>query len=270
MKRGLFVIVLMLICSAAFSQRYYWQSQPGKKKLYKYITVDGGVGLRMYFGDIQQPGAVFNKPKLAYGLGVKYQWRPRLSLAAQFEGRGYKGYREHGGYPDALDQMDGKLWGGHMSVNFHWLKWEDFSSRSFTDRDPVTKGSAYIGAGFGGSMFTASYTSRVYEKMTVTYTDTVTMRDTSVTDFFPVDNSGSAGGFGMYVPIVFGVNYRFNPSLHIGYEMMYQLYINKNLDALATKKFDALFPMMVRVGYTFGQAKRKGEMKLKKKSGRRK
>ena len=64
----------------------------------------------MYSGDIQQKGALFNPLKLAYGLGVRYQYRPKLGFALHAAGRGYKGTANHGGLPDALDEMNGKMW----------------------------------------------------------------------------------------------------------------------------------------------------------------
>ena len=259
---SILLIVFIGCVSTSLSQSYYWQSGSKTKKI-QNLSVDGGVGLRMYFGDIQQKGSVFNKPKLAYGLGVRYQMRPRLGFALNLEGRGYEGNAEHGGFPDAVDKMTGKLWGGHIMVQYSWLKWEDFTRKMFTDRDPVTKINMYTGVGFGGAMFTASYTSRTYK--TQTFQDTLG-KDSIV--FLPVDASGSAGGFGMYVPVVLGVRYRFSPSLSLGLELTRQFYITKNVDALATKKFDGMGTAFLRLSYTFGQSKRKGESKKVNKKGK--
>lgn len=245
--------------SASFAQGYPWQGST-KKKHISYLSVSAGPGFRMYYGDIQQPGALFNKVKLAYGLDVRYQWRPRWGFVGQFAGRGYEGKREHGGYADALDQMTGSLWAGQVQVQYNWLKWEDFTKRQFTERDPVTQSNAYVGVGFGMSQFTASFTSRTYQVATAT--DSLGNDSTYA---FPVDNSGSAGGIGMFVPISFGYRYRFNPSWSLGGEIQYQIYINKNLDAVASKSFDGMATLMVRVGYTFGQTKRKGDQKVKRK-----
>ena len=76
----------------------------------------------MYFGDIQKDGAVYNPVKLAYGVGVRYQMRPRLGFVIEGEGRKYRGKAEHGGFPDAIDEMEGSLWGGHVAVQYSWLK----------------------------------------------------------------------------------------------------------------------------------------------------
>ena len=87
------IIVILLFLGLSLpsiSQGYYWQSGSKEKKL-KNLSVNGGVGLRMYFGDIQKKGSVFNKPKLAYGIGVRYQMRPKFGLSLGLEGRGMKG-----------------------------------------------------------------------------------------------------------------------------------------------------------------------------------
>lgn len=251
------------IMAIGFSQSYYWQSAGKGPGFVHNISVDGGVGARMYFGDIQQKGAVFNKPKFAYGLGVRYQMRPRLGFGLQLEGRGYEGNAEHGGFPDAVDKMTGKLWGGHVSVQYSWLKWEDFTRKQFTDRDPVTKTNVFVGTGFGGAIFSSSYTSRTYK--TQIFTDTLGQDSTG---YIPVDASGSAGGFGMYVPVMIGGRYRFSPRLYAAIELTRQIYITKNVDALATKKFDGMGTATVRIGYTFGQNKRKGDAKKVTKKGK--
>ncbi|HAW20046.1 MAG TPA: hypothetical protein DCX14_07690 [Flavobacteriales bacterium] len=259
------IIVILLFLGLSLpsiSQGYYWQSGSKEKKL-KNLSVNGGVGLRMYFGDIQKKGSVFNKPKLAYGIGVRYQMRPKFGLSLGLEGRGYEGKAEHGGYPDAVDQMTGKLWGGHLMVEYSWLKWEDFTRKQFTDRDPVTKMNMYLGVGFGGALFNSSYTSRIYESFVVT--DSL---GADSTFFSPVDMSGSAGGFAMYVPVSLGFRYRIKQNIAVGFELQRQFYISKNVDALATKKFDGMGSVLVRVHYTFGQSKRKGQTKKVSKSGK--
>lgn len=258
MRILLLIVALLALVLETDAQGYFWQST-AKKRHYKYLTVDGGPGLRMYYGDVQQPGALFNKVKVAYGLGVRYQWRTRVGFAAQFGGRGYAGKREHGGFPDAIDEMTGSLWEGQLHINYSWLKWEDFTQRHFTERDPVTKINAYVGTGFGGSQFTASYTSRTYQ--------VATAQDSLGNDSiytYPVDNSGSSAGVGIFVPVVFGMRYRFTPAWSLGAEWQYHFYISKNLDALATNKYDGMATVMVRLGYSFGQTKRKGNMKIKR------
>ncbi len=258
------IIILSFTCfvPSLNAQSYYWQSASKVKKI-QNLSVDGGVGLRMYFGDIVQKGSVFNKPKIAYGIGLRYQMRPNLGFALNLEGRGYEGIAEHGGFPDAIDQMTGKLWGGHLMFQYSWLKWEDFTRKMFADRDPVTKINLYSGVGFGGGLFTASYSSRTYK--------TQTLKDTLGQDsivFLPVDTSGSAGDFGMYVPIVFGARYRFSPRVSLGVELTHQFFITKNIDALATKKFDGMGTLFVRLSYTFGQKTKKGDVKKVTKKGR--
>lgn len=252
---AIFFCLFVLLVLNSSAQSYYWQSA-GKTKKIQNLSVDGGGGLRMYFGDIQQKGSVFNKPKLAYGIGVRYQMRTKLGFALNLEGRSYEGNAEHGGFADAVDKMTGKLWGGHLMVQYSWLKWEDFTRKQFTDRDPVTKINMYMGLGFGGALFNSSYSSRKYS--TQTFTDSLG-RDSSV--FVPVDASGSAGGFAMYVPVSLGVRYRFSPSLSLGMELVRQFYITKNVDALATKKFDGMGTAMLRLNYSFGQKKPKGNAK---------
>ena len=222
----------------------------------------------MYTGDIKTDGSLFNKWKLAYGLGARYQWRPKIGFALELAGRSYEGEKDHGGYEDALDQMTGKLWEGNLTFQYSFLRWEDFTARQFTDRDPVRKTNGYVGVGFGGALFSSSYTSRMYVKQTVTWVDSITMISTDTTIFVPIDNSGSGGGFGMYVPVVFGMRYRFTPAWSLGFEMQYHVYITKNIDALATKKYDGMFTAFARVGYTFGQKKRQGDVKKFSKKGK--
>ena len=69
------------------AQGYYWKNA-GKKKYIQNLTVDAGLGLRMYSGDIQQRGSLFNPMKLAYGLGVRYQANERFGFALNGAGRG--------------------------------------------------------------------------------------------------------------------------------------------------------------------------------------
>ena len=263
MIRG-FITILFLIglINSSNAQSYYWQSGTKGKKI-QNLSVDWGVGLRMYFGDIQQKGSVFNKPKLAYGIGVRYQMRPRIGFALNLEGRAYEGNAEHGGFPDAVDKMTGKLWGGHLMVQYSWLKWEDFTRKMFTDRDPVTKINIYTGVGFGGALFSASYSSRTYK--THTFQDTLG-KDSIV--FLPVDASNSDGDFAMYVPVMIGARYRFSPRLSLGLELTRQFYISKNVDALKTKKFDGMVTAFLRVSYTFRQKTKKGEAKKVNKKGK--
>lgn len=261
MRILLLIIIVVGLQVEANAQGYYWQSGT-KEKIWKNFTVDAGVGGRMYFGDIQQKGAIFNPIKLAYGAGVRYQWRPRFGFTANFEGRGYRGKAEHGGFPDAIDEMTGNLWGGNVQAEFSWLRWEDFTKRQFTDRDPVRKTNMFIGAGFGVSMFTASYSSRTYTRQVVT--DSLG-RDTTL--FTPVDASGSSGGIGMYVPVTLGGRYRFSPRLCLGFEFQRQIYITKNIDAYPSKGYDGMGLFLVRLGYTFAQNKRKGDAKKIGKKG---
>src|SRR5688572_23176026 len=188
MRQFFSTILLLFAANVLLAQGYYWQSA-SKKKHINYLSVEGGGGLRMYFGDIQQQGQLFNKPKLGYQFGARYQWKPRLGLALQLGGRAYQGNIRYA-YPGATAHLDGKLWEGQFVIQFNWLKWEDFRVRMFTDRDPVTKINSYIGAGFGGSLFNASYTSNY-----------ISSADTLVGEY----EAGSAGGFGMYVPVEFGI-----------------------------------------------------------------
>lgn len=255
-------LIILFGVNYAHGQGYYWQGGSKESKL-KNLTLDAGVGGRMYFGDIQGKAAVYNPVKLAYGAGVRYQMNPRLGFAGQFEGRGYRGRAEHGAFPDAIDEMTGNLWGGHILIQYSWLKWEDFTQKQFTDRDPVTKINLFLGAGFGGAMFNSSYTSRTYKRTPVVDS---TGKETNV--FLPVDASGSAGGFAMYVPIQFGVRYRFTPNIHIAGELTRQVYITKNVDGIVSGQLDGMGIFMARIGYTFGQNKRKGDTKKIGKKGK--
>lgn len=244
---SLTLLLFLLINGSLWAQGYYWQSA-SKKRHISYVSVEGGGGLRMYFGDIQQPGQLFNKPKLGYQVGVRYQMRPRFGVALQLGGRSYQGNIRYA-YPGASAHMDGKLWEGQLVFQFNWLKWEDFTVRMFTDRDPVTKLNSYLGAGFGGSLFNASYSSNY-----------ISSADTLVAEY----EGGSAGGFGIYVPVEFGVRYRFNPRWSIGMELQYHIYFTNNIDALASKERDAMGAMMFKLGYSFGQRSKKGQMKVKR------
>ncbi|GAB4380492.1 MAG: hypothetical protein Kow0075_11800 [Salibacteraceae bacterium] len=259
MLRAIIGALLIWFALDSRGQGYYWQ--PGvKERKIKNLSVDAGAGFRMYFGDIQQKGSVFNPMKFAYGAGLRYQFNPRLGVAGTFAGRGYKGQADHGGFPDAIDQMTGQLWEGNVTIQYSWLAWEDFTRRQFTERDPVTKINLYIGAGFGGSMFSASYTSRKYKTHVVTDS---TGRDS--TFFTPVDRQGSAAGFGMYVPVVGGFRYRIRPQWYVGFEFQRHIYISKNIDALVSKNRDGMATMMIRVGYTFGQRKKLADYRVKTK-----
>jgi opacity protein-like surface antigen len=240
----------------AHAQGYFWQSAQKKTHL-NYFSVDGGLGMRMYSGDIQQKGGLFNPLRLAYGLGLRYQYRPRLGFALHAAGRGYAGKAEHGGFPDAMDQMTGKLWEGCFMVQYSWLKWEDFSQHMFTDRDPVTKANLFIGLGVGGAMFSSSYTSRVYTTFTV---QDSAGRDSTI--FTPIDRAGAGAGFALQVPIAAGFRYRFNPAVHLAFELHYQLYFSDNLDGLVRKRNDGMTLFMVKLGYQFKQTKKKGVMGL--------
>lgn len=193
--------------------------------------------------------------KIAYGLGVRYQATPRWGFALHGAGRGYKGKAEHGGFPDAIDEMEGKLWEGSAMVQFSWLRWEDFTKRNFTDRDPVTKANAFIGVGIGASMFSGSFTSRRYN---VSMTKDSLGRDSAV--YTPIDNSGSGSGVGIHIPLTFGVRYRFNPHWSLSAESQYHLYISDNLDGLQRGANDGMGVILIKLGYTFGQDKKKANL----------
>ncbi len=227
-----------------------------EEKAAEIFTVDAGLGLRMYSGDIQQKGSLFNPMRLAYGVGVRYQPSPRLGFALNGAGRGYKGKSEQGGgFPDAVDEMKGKLWEGNLTVQYSILKWEDFTKRQFTDRDPVTKGNVFIGVGVGGAMFNGSYTSLRYAS--AIGKDSLG-RDSAYT--FPVSSSGSGSGIGIYIPFVFGARYRFDPMWSLGLEMNYHMYLGDNIDGLARGKSDGMSLFILKLGYTFGQNKKKANI----------
>lgn len=251
-----FILILGLSSQDLLGQ-YAWGNAQSKNQFWRYLSVDAGGGLRMYSGDIQQKGALFNPLKLAYGLGVRYQYRPKLGFALHAAGRGYKGKAEHGGFPDALDEMNGKMWEFNTTVQYSILRWEDFNKRKFTERDPVRKTNVFIGAGAGGALFNGSYSSRKY--VTQTFTDTLG-RDSIV--FNPVDNSASGAGFAFYVPVMIGGRYRFNPSWYMGFEYTYSLYFSDNLDGLKRGFNDGMSLFHVKLGYMIGQSKKKGQIGL--------
>ena len=246
-----------------YAQGYFWQSGQ-KKQNWRYLAFDIGPGLRMYSGDIQQKGGLFNPMKIAYGLGARYQWRPKWGFALHAAGRRYAGKAEHGGFPDALDQMTGRMWEFGVSAQYSLLRWEDFLVRSFTDRDPVRKANVFIGVGGGFSLFNADYTSRKY--VTQTFQDTAG-RDSLA--FIPRDASGSGTGFAFSLPITVGGRYRFNPSWYMGFEYTYSLYFSDNIDGLERGFNDGMSLFHVKVGYLLGQSKRKGQIGLTPKQKRK-
>lgn len=256
----LLVASLLSLSASVWAQGYYWESA-SKKKRAPYYSFDLAGGLRQYHGDIQNKGSLFNPLKPAYGLGVRYQFNPRWGTALQLSGRGYAGKADRGAAADAVDQMQGKLWDGNLSAQFNWLRWEDFNQRSFTERDPVTKLNLFVGTGFGASLFNSSFTSRYYKSTVLK--DSLGKDTGSIS--IAIDNSGSAGGVGLYVPATLGFRYRFNPSWHLGFEFQHQFYLTKNVDALSSKKSDAMSTFMVRLGYTLAQKKRAGKVKARPK-----
>ncbi len=247
--------MLVSLSLSVSAQGYYWGSG-GKKKHIQNLTVNAGLGLRMYSGDIQQRGSLFNPVKLAYGAGARYQFNPRLGVTLDGAGRGYKGKAEQGaGFPDAIEEANGKLWEANMTIQFSILKWEDFTQRQFTDRDPVTKGNVYVGVGGGAALFNGSYSSLRYA--TATALDSLG-NDSSYT--YPVSASGSGSGFGFYVPFVFGVRYRFDPMWSLETQMQYHMYFSDNLEGLQRGRNDGMTLFTVKLGYTFGQNKKKANI----------
>lgn len=246
--------MLLVLSTSAIAQGYFWESGT-KTKRSKYITVDGGLGLRMYSGDIQSKGSLFNPMKIAYGVGARYQFSPHAAIALQLAGRRYAGRANYGGFPDAVAEMNGSLWEGDLMFQYSILRWEDFTKRMFTDRDPVRKGNVFIGVGAGGALFNGSYNQRVYRSQTV-----VDSLGNDSTFFTPVDASGSGSGFAIRIPIVFGMRYRFSPSLSLGFETQYHLYFNDNLDGLQRSNNDGMTLFMLKLGYSFGQDKTAAKM----------
>lgn len=260
---ALALFILLISSGDSLAQGYFWQNGQ-KKQNWRYIAIDGGIGLRMYSGDIQQKGGLFNPMRFAYGLGARYQYRPHWGFNLHFAGRGYKGKADRGGFPDALDEMTGKLWEFGLGVQYSILRWEDFTKRSFTDRDPVRKANVFIGVGGGASLFNASYTSRRYT--------TEILQDTNGRDstaFNPVDASGSGAGFAFSVPITFGVRYRFNPSVYMAFEATYSLYFSDNLDGLQRGRNDGMTLLHLKIGYLLGQSKKKGQIGMTPKQKRK-
>ena len=254
MKQLVLILFIVFAYFQADAQGYFWQSG-GKPKRYKYLTVDGGIGLRMFSGDIQQRGSLFNPMKLAYGVAVRYQMSPHFAPELQLAGRGYRGKAEFGGYPDAVAEMNGTLWEGDLVFQYSILRWEDFTKRMFTDRDPVRKGNVFIGAGAGAALFNSSFSQRTYN--TQNFVDSLG-NDTSFA--LPVDLSGGGSGFAFRVPVVFGARYRFTPSVSLGFQLQYHLYFSDNLDGVERKNNDGMTLFMVKLGYSFGQDKTAARM----------
>lgn len=237
MRTLVFIVCLLVMGSAeSFSQSYYWQG--GKKKQnYRYLSFDAGLGTRMYFGDIQTSGSQFNKIKLAYELGGRFQFKKRWAVGANLGGRGYKGEKQFG-LPGAYSKMDGKLWSGSVSCQFSWLPWEDFSIKQFTSRDPISKSNLFLGLGIGASQYNASYVSNY-----------VAAGDSIVAEF----QGGSASGIAVFIPFTFGYRHRFNPSWNLGFELTYYTYLSDKIDAFERQGRDSMGAFYIKAGYTLGQ-----------------
>lgn len=223
-----------------FAQSYYWQG--GKKEpFYKKLTVSAGVGQRMFFGDVQKTGSLFNKTNLAFDIDGRYQWKKRWGLNLQLAGYKFRGLKTFA-YPGSEMTMTGSIWQGAAMVQFNVLQWIDYNKGTFYGFDPVVKFNTYVAAGAGGGLFSSSFNSNY-----------VSSQDTIITNY----ESGSAGGFGFYVPVEFGFRYRIKPAWYVGLRLQYQLFFTDKLDAVERSLDDRMGMMMLRVGYSFGQRKRR-------------
>ena len=235
MRLLLLIALLGCLCTGLSAQGYYWQGTK-KKQYIKYLTVEAGPGVRMYFGDVQQSGSNLNKIRIGYQLGLRYQLRPRWGIALKLGGRGYRGEKTLG-LPGAYNRMTGKLWEGMVTGQFSWVPWEDFNIRQFTERDPVSKSNLYVGLGVGGSQFSASYVTNYISG------------DSLVSEF----EGGSASGIAIFVPFSFGFRYRFDPTWSLGFEMTYFMYFSDKIDAFERQRRDSMGMFLVKLGYSFGQ-----------------
>lgn len=234
-------LIASFFVSQSFGQGYYWQS--GKKRVhYKYVTVGLGTGNRMYLGDVQESGALFNKISLANQVDLRYQWKKYLGFSFQAGGRKYRGYKELAG-TDSYQEMTGRLWEGQFVAQFNWIKWEDMLQRSFAGYSPLSKLNAYIGLGVGSSLYNASFRAQ---------------RSTIVDSALVVTESeNSAAGFAFYIPIEIGFRYRFNPSWSLNLEYQYHSYFTDKLDAVESSLNDNMTVTLVKLCYSIGQPKKK-------------
>ena len=184
MVRYLIILSISLCAFTSGAQSYYWQNA-GKKSHLKYLTVGGGIGGRMFFGDVQTTGQLFNKVKMAYQVDLRYQQTRHIGYSIQMGGRKYRGLKEFA-YPGSFEEMNGGVWEGELMFQFNWLKWEDLSVHKFAGYDPVVNINSYIGIGAGGSLFSSSFESN--------YTS-------SSDSLLTVNIENSASGFGFYVPV---------------------------------------------------------------------
>lgn len=240
MKKLLLFLGILLLSISLQAQSYYWQ-QGKKDPFYKYLSFSGGVGQRMFFGDVQKTGSLFNKTKLAFDFDARYQWRTRWGFNIHAAGWKYEGLKTFA-YPGSEMVMNGSVWQGAAMVQFNILQWVDFNKASYYGFDPVVKFNTYIATGAGGGIFNSSYSSNY-----------VPSQDTLIDNY----SEASAGGFGFYVPVEFGVRYRFKPAMHIGMRVQYQLFFTDRLDALERSLDDRMGLLMIRFGYSLGQKKKR-------------
>ena len=237
----LFFILSILFCAlTSNAQSYYWQSA-GKKSRLKYLTVGGGIGGRMYFGDVQPTGQIFNKVKMAYQVDLRYQQTRHIGYSIQMGGRKYKGYKAFA-YPGSYQEMNGGVWESQIMFQYNWLKWEDLSIHKFAGYDPVVNINSYIGIGAGGALFSSSFESN--------YTS-------SSDSLLTVNIENNASGFGFYVPVEFGIRYRLNPSISLNIEFQYQIYFTDKLDAVERSLNDRMGLVILKLGYSFKPPKKR-------------
>ena len=236
--RILILILLSIFAYTASAQSYYWQSGK-KKKHYKYLTLGGGIGTRMFFGDVQTTSSLFNKLTFAYQTDLRYQWKRNIGIVIQGGGRSFKGKKKYA-QPETGQVMSGKLWEGEVAIQYSVLRWEDFLKGSFVGYDDYVRFNTYIGAGVGGSLYNTS-------------TETSLLVSTGVDSTSIVTNSASASGMGVFIPIQLGVRYRFTTAISINLEFQYQFYFTDKLDAIERRKSDNMGLTILKIGYSFGQ-----------------
>lgn len=236
------VISVFCFCQIGNTQGYYWLGQK-KKDWKKKLTLSVGPGVRMFFGDIQQPNSQFNKVKVAYQADLRYQFNSKWATSLQLGGRGYNGYREYP-KPTGYAELSGNLWEFQLLAQYSLIPWEDFTRRQFTSRDPIAKWNAYVGLGAGGVQFNSSFTANY------------NISNSKIVS----DYTQGASGFEFFVPIQFGVRHRFDPTWSIGFEMTFQKFFTDELDAVVQGAQDNMGTFMVKLGYSFRQ---KGRIRLR-------
>jgi len=219
-------------CFSSMGQGYYWQSAP-KKSLFDKTTLDGGLGVMAFYGDMQT-GSKTNPLSFNYNLAAIKHLSPRWSLAGQVTALKYSGRRQFGDGSGIEQTMVGKFVEGTVNINYNIIKFVDFGKRSFTRPDPISKFNVYVFLGVGAAMFSANVTG------------------TGENASFTLPRSEKRK-IAMLIPVGFGAKHRVNKHWSFGIEIGYKNYLTDDLDATnksGTAK-DKLGLTLLRCGYTF-------------------